>query len=361
MANELQRKFEKTKVDAEKKYRKKLNSLLDIDSDPLTDPEVMRSAQASADNEREQGLLQQQRNMDAQRMAEQRQAAREKKMEEKMKGMETRRRDQEAASMFKRQTLSEGSTSKFPDLTGDGKVTQADILKGRGVFNEGGSLMMAREQYGVGSFVKVGKEVIKALRELSKDNAQGAGVTYDKDFLIREYKTPEALLEAYPDLIGHKELNDKIANELIDSGLEPKSVKKILTEDKFNKLLSRELTEGEKSIRKKVLDKYMARDESGRLLPVKKTPILIEFEKGREPKAEGSKAKDDSKLVTDSPYYSEKGMFQGLSLLGVSQKTIDKMNESIGDIPESVVDSIIYLGDKARDAGIIDKPENCRS
>ena len=24
---------------------------------------------------------------------------------------------------------------KFPDLTGDGKVTQADILKGRGVFN----------------------------------------------------------------------------------------------------------------------------------------------------------------------------------------------------------------------------------
>ena len=25
---------------------------------------------------------------------------------------------------------------KFPDLTGDGKVTQADILKGRGVFQD---------------------------------------------------------------------------------------------------------------------------------------------------------------------------------------------------------------------------------
>ena len=25
---------------------------------------------------------------------------------------------------------------KFPDLTGDGKVTQADILKGRGVIDE---------------------------------------------------------------------------------------------------------------------------------------------------------------------------------------------------------------------------------
>jgi len=30
----------------------------------------------------------------------------------------------------------------FPDLTGDGKVTQADILKGRGVFKKGGTLKM---------------------------------------------------------------------------------------------------------------------------------------------------------------------------------------------------------------------------
>lgn len=28
---------------------------------------------------------------------------------------------------------------KFPDLTGDGKVTKADILKGRGVIKKGGS------------------------------------------------------------------------------------------------------------------------------------------------------------------------------------------------------------------------------
>tara|TARA_E500000318_G_scaffold33362_1_gene32949 strand:+ start:250 stop:477 length:228 start_codon:yes stop_codon:yes gene_type:complete len=26
----------------------------------------------------------------------------------------------------------------FPDLTGDGKVTKADVLKGRGVFKDGG-------------------------------------------------------------------------------------------------------------------------------------------------------------------------------------------------------------------------------
>ena len=34
----------------------------------------------------------------------------------------------------------EGGETKFPDLTGDGKVTQADILHGRGVFQEGGEV-----------------------------------------------------------------------------------------------------------------------------------------------------------------------------------------------------------------------------
>ena len=34
---------------------------------------------------------------------------------------------------FKRMSYKKGS--KFPDLTGDGKVTFADVLKGRGVIN----------------------------------------------------------------------------------------------------------------------------------------------------------------------------------------------------------------------------------
>ena len=32
------------------------------------------------------------------------------------------------------------ATGGFPDLTGDGQVTQADVLKGRGVFKKGGSI-----------------------------------------------------------------------------------------------------------------------------------------------------------------------------------------------------------------------------
>ena len=37
-----------------------------------------------------------------------------------------------------RATMKKGG--KFPDLTGDGKVTQADILKGRGIFQKGGDV-----------------------------------------------------------------------------------------------------------------------------------------------------------------------------------------------------------------------------
>jgi hypothetical protein len=56
---------------------------------------------------------------------------------------------------------------KFPDLTGDGQVTRADVLKGRGVFKAGGRLMqsyMAKggkvsgipERYKNKGFTKVG-------------------------------------------------------------------------------------------------------------------------------------------------------------------------------------------------------------
>tara|TARA_R100000935_G_scaffold13808_1_gene27849 strand:- start:2016 stop:2210 length:195 start_codon:yes stop_codon:yes gene_type:complete len=39
---------------------------------------------------------------------------------------------------------------KLTDLTGDGKVTQADVLKGRGVFKKGG---MAKKGYAAGGKV----------------------------------------------------------------------------------------------------------------------------------------------------------------------------------------------------------------
>jgi|TARA_R110000803_G_scaffold63235_4_gene123816 hypothetical protein len=41
---------------------------------------------------------------------------------------------------------------KLTDLTGDGKVTQADVLKGRGVFKKGG---MTKKGYAKGGKITV--------------------------------------------------------------------------------------------------------------------------------------------------------------------------------------------------------------
>ena len=43
--------------------------------------------------------------------------------------------------------MAEGKKKKepFPDLTGDGRVTQADILKGRNVFKRGGKVKCPRD------------------------------------------------------------------------------------------------------------------------------------------------------------------------------------------------------------------------
>ena len=46
----------------------------------------------------------------------------------------------EAMMMQQRQMMASGGTP-FPDLTGDGQITQADILKGRGVYAEGDEVM----------------------------------------------------------------------------------------------------------------------------------------------------------------------------------------------------------------------------
>ena len=52
--------------------------------------------------------------------------------------------------MGRRFGMKKGSGKKFPDLTGDGKVTFADILKGRGVINgkkkKNGSIYLAKKK-----------------------------------------------------------------------------------------------------------------------------------------------------------------------------------------------------------------------
>jgi hypothetical protein len=44
-----------------------------------------------------------------------------------------------------RQMKKGGSTKSFPDLTGDGKVTRADVLKGRGVIKKKGGAVKRKK------------------------------------------------------------------------------------------------------------------------------------------------------------------------------------------------------------------------
>jgi len=61
---------------------------------------------------------------------------------------------------------------KFPDLTGDGKVTQADVLKGRGVFNPGGpTTKMTAAQENAQSYIKLYEQMQISLRK-AKDEKE---------------------------------------------------------------------------------------------------------------------------------------------------------------------------------------------
>ena len=76
---------------------------------------------------------------------------------------------------------------KFPDLTGDGKVTQADVLKGRGVFNKGSLL----------SSLEMGLEEIddEAVVKLTGKNPSLESKQEASEFLKFMSEAGEAILE----------------------------------------------------------------------------------------------------------------------------------------------------------------------
>ena len=69
-----------------------------------------------------------------------------------------------------------GKAKKFPDLTGDGKVTRADILKGRGVFASGGDANRKVKNKILKQMFKSQKEFFKIpgqVRKEMKKNKKG--------------------------------------------------------------------------------------------------------------------------------------------------------------------------------------------
>lgn len=142
---------------------------------------ALASAKASAENSRRQELLQQQKNAQALMDAEVRQLQRENRgMSEEQAREIIFMQMQEAAARQEKQPLAEGG---LPDLTGDGEITQADVLKGRGVFNEGGSLMMPPEGTPVDTYPNIPEdEMDEALAsQLPDDEMEDDYISYVMD------------------------------------------------------------------------------------------------------------------------------------------------------------------------------------
>ena len=95
------------------------------------------------------------------------------------------------------------------DLTGDGKITQADVLKGRGVFNEGGSMMMPPEGMPVDTYPNIPEdEMDEALASQLPDNEI-------EDYYI-SYVMDESLDDEEQDYLAGVLQNDPRLSDILD-------------------------------------------------------------------------------------------------------------------------------------------------
>jgi len=86
---------------------------------------------------------------------------------------------------------------KFPDLTGDGKVTQADVLKGRGVFNEGGLSDIEKVMRIVrGMSMSEAKAETPEEAEKARQRGQQLLDTFDESVLRKAYQRMDAERDA---------------------------------------------------------------------------------------------------------------------------------------------------------------------
>jgi len=86
---------------------------------------------------------------------------------------------------------------KFPDLTGDGKVTQADVLKGRGVFNKGG-LSDIEKVMRIVRGMSMSEEKAETPEEAEKARQRGQQLldTFDESVLRKAYQRMDAERDA---------------------------------------------------------------------------------------------------------------------------------------------------------------------
>lgn len=134
----------------------------------------------------------------------------------------------------------------FPDLTGDGKVTRADVLKGRGVFAEGGDVDSFRMMYE--AFKKemaaakdekekaaiqerfqaqtqnvdeeTKREVYKSMDRQRKENGGSMLVPPEKEKMPVDTYTPEEQANAEKEQLPDPEMEEKYMDFIFDESLQ---------------------------------------------------------------------------------------------------------------------------------------------
>lgn len=194
-------------------------------------------------------------------------------------------------------------SKKFPDLTGDGKVTKADILKGRKVFAEGGSLMMPveRQQYAIGSVVKgiitAAKKAKPTLDDSVKKGVEIDNRAIEKALSTRNIENKNALFFNKKEL---KEIKNEIDDEQAYASLLEDLMKIRETDDEIVKLAI-DLRYGNKDI-----NSFLLGDPS--ILPKLKKEYDEAFEEGlklkeneaaKEVIERGKKTKYETRMPTE--------------------------------------------------------------
>ncbi|MEK9698642.1 MAG: hypothetical protein VW270_22910 [Candidatus Poseidoniales archaeon] len=138
------------------------------------------------------------------------------------------------------------SGDDFPDLTGDGKVTRADVLKGRGVFAEGGDVDSFRMMYE--AFKKemaaakdaeekamiqerfqeqtqnvdeeTKREVYKSMDRQRKENGGSMLVPPEKEKMPVDTYTPEEQANAEKEQLPDSEMEDNYMDFVLDESLQ---------------------------------------------------------------------------------------------------------------------------------------------
>ena len=116
-----------------------------------------------------------------------------------------------------------GGEASFPDLTGDGKVTQADILKGRGVFAEGDEVsMMLMEMDESDDMSEEEMEGLEGLSEVSGP----------------ETEMLNNIINQIIELIAQGATEEQIIQFLMEQGLDEEDITEVMS------MLSQEMTAG---------------------------------------------------------------------------------------------------------------------